>query len=386
VAALNYAEFLTQAEARLAAAGARNLLPPDPIRPAELFGWDGVLLDPQPGRSTVYGFTSGDGVTREQLAARIEGLAKAVARTQATGPLALRLVAVVVFSYGFPGGRARSYTGLSPATYYSQLRPSTWVVDLQSGQVVGGRRWRNGDTEILRETLADGGRTVLGPENVADLQRQHDERLQAFYRLMRGRRPVVTFALIAINAAIFLLMYRGGSEISAKELVDYGALVPRLVENGQWWRLFTAIFLHASIAHILFNMTSLFAVGTLCERLYGSGKFLAIYLGSGLAGSLVSFGYAVATGSDLYSPHVGASGAIFGIAGALLTVRFQRSDVIPRQVRDQISGWLIALVGINLAISFVTPYVDNSAHLGGLIGGIVLSFVFPLVREPTQVG
>jgi rhomboid protease GluP len=227
---------------------------------------------------------------------------------------------------------------------------------------------------------------MLGPESVASLQRQHEERLQAFYRLMRERRPLVTAILITVNAAIFLSMYRGGSETSAKELVDYGALVPSLVQHGEWWRLFTAIFLHASIAHILFNMTSLFAVGTLCERLYGSAKFLAIYLGSGLAGSLVSFGYAVLTGSDLYSPHVGASGAIFGIAGALLTLRFQRSEVIPRRIRDQISGWLIALVGINLAISFVTPYVDNSAHIGGLLGGIALSFVFPLVREPTQVG
>jgi rhomboid protease GluP len=197
---------------------------------------------------------------------------------------------------------------------------------------------------------------------------------------------VVSILLIAVNVTIFLLVYRGGSEVSGKVLVDSGALVPSLVQGGEWWRLFTAIFLHASIPHILFNMTSLFAIGVLAERLYGSLKFLAIYLGSGLIGSLVSFGYAVVSGTSLSDPHVGASGAIFGIAGALLTIRFQRSEVIPQRVRAQISGWLIALVGINLAISFVTPYVDNSAHIGGLIGGIALSFVFPLVRETRQVG
>jgi rhomboid protease GluP len=260
------------------------------------------------------------------------------------------------------------------------------VVDLAAGQLIGASRWRSDGGDVLRAALAERGAAPMGVESVAALQRQHEERLQAFYRLMRGRQPVVTFLLIAVNVAIFLLDYRGGTEVSPNALVDYGALVPRMVQNGQWWRLFTDIFLHASIPHILFNMTSLFAIGVLAERLYGSIKFLAIYLGAGLAGSLVSFGYDVLTGKDLLTPHVGASGAIFGVAGALLTIRFQRSEVIPLRVRQQISGWLVALVGINLAISFVTPYIDNSAHIGGLLGGIALSFLFPLVREPTQVG
>jgi rhomboid protease GluP len=309
-----------------------------------------------------------------------------VARTQVTGPIGLRLVAVIVFADGLPRGSARAYARLAPKTFYAQLRPATWVVDLAAGHVIGPRRWRADGADALRTALAERDTEPMGIESVAALQRQHEERLQAFYRLMRGRQPVVTSLLIAVNVAIFLLVYRGGTEVSPNGLVDYGALVPRMVQNGEWWRLFTAIFLHASIPHILFNMTSLFAIGVLAERLYGSLKFLVIYLGAGLAGSLVSFGYDVLTGTDLLTPHVGASGAIFGIAGALLTIRFQRSDVIPRRIREQISGWLIALVGINLAISFVTPYIDNSAHIGGLLGGIALSFVFPLVREPTQVG
>jgi membrane associated rhomboid family serine protease len=316
---------------------------------------------------------------------RIEALAGTIARTQPVGPIPLRLVTVLVFQSGLPGRNARPFLRLAPSTFYAQLRPATWVVDLASGKLLTPRSLSNPGAEMIRVALAQVGEAPPDAESVALLQRRQRERMDAYYRLMRSRRPVVTYCLIAINVSIFLLMYRGGSEISGSTLVKYGALVPTLVQDGEWWRLFTAIFLHASIPHILFNMTSLFAIGVLAERLYGSLKYLAIYLGSGLIGSLTSFGYAVVTGTNLSDPHVGASGAIFGIAGALLTIRFQRSEVIPQRVRTQISGWLIALVGINLAIAFVTPYVDNSAHVGGLIGGIILSFVFPLVREPEQV-
>jgi rhomboid protease GluP len=81
------------------------------------------------------------------------------------------------------------------------------------------------------------------------------------------------------------------------------------------------------------------------------------------------------------TPHVGASGAIFGIAGALMTLRFQRSDVIPLSVRQRISSSMLMLVVINLIVLAFTPNIDNAAHIGGLAGGMALSFVFPLVRS-----
>jgi membrane associated rhomboid family serine protease len=369
------------------AIGGRDLLPPVPLRPPSLAGWDAVLLSPQPGRSSIYAFARGDGASRQDLAERIEQLAGGIVRSgQIAGAPGLRLIAVLVFERGIPGGRARPYTHLSPATYYAQLRPSTWVVDLQEHRVIAARRWDSEGMDVLRQALTGGVSAEVDEASVATLQRQHEERLRAFYQLMRGRQPWVTWSLIAVNVALFLLVFRGGTEVGPDTLNNFGALTPSLVEHGEWWRLFTAIFLHASVAHILFNMTSLFAIGVLAERLYGSLKFLAIYLGSGLIGSFVSFAYAAINGSDLANPHVGASGAIFGIAGALLTIRFQRTEVIPRRVRDQISGWLFALIAINLGISFVTPFVDNSAHLGGLIGGALLSFVFPLVRDVSKVG
>jgi rhomboid protease GluP len=139
------------------------------------------------------------------------------------------------------------------------------------------------------------------------------------------------------------------------------------------------MFLHASITHILFNMVSLLAIGTLAERLYGSARFLFIYLGAGLLGSITSFVLALYGGNPGVLS-VGASGAIFGVAGALVTVRFQQSDVIPLQVRQRITASIAPLIVISLVLAGLTPYVDNSAHVGGLLGGMALSFAFPLTR------
>jgi rhomboid protease GluP len=198
---------------------------------------------------------------------------------------------------------------------------------------------------------------------------------------MRGRQPIVTYALIACNVAVYGLMMLQGGPDHEGVLRRFGALSPALVQQGQWWRLLMSIFLHASVAHILFNMTSLFAVGTLAERLYGSAKFLGIYLGAGLVGSVASVGYGFLSGNaDVLG--VGASGAIFGVAGALLTVRFHRSDVIPPRLRQRISSSMLPLVLLSLVFARVmAANVDNSAHVGGLLGGMALSFLLPLTRR-----
>ncbi len=109
-----------------------------------------------------------------------------------------------------------------------------------------------------------------------------------------------------------------------------------------------------------------------------------IYLGEGLIGGLAIYGYAVSTGHlDILG--VGASGAIFGVAGALVTVRFQSSEVIPRYVRERVSTSMVPMVVISLGMSYLIPHVDNSAHLGGLAGGMTLSFILPLTRRVSRV-
>jgi membrane associated rhomboid family serine protease len=384
-----YRQFLTRAAAGLAAAGARTLLTDDTRR----FGaapwtedWDSLVLSDQPGAATLYAFGNGTRRSSTEVRARIDRLAAGVVSAGWLHPAGLRLVAVIVYPHGLDGVRPREITQLAPSTYFQGIRPATWVIDLPGERLYAAGLLKPEGRDILAEAArAAHTGIVLDPDGVQALEREHQERMSAFYQLMRGHQPVVTMALITINVILFLLLYAYGSPENESTLRDFGALSPRLVEQGQWWRMVTSMFLHASIPHILFNMTSLFAVGTLAERLYGSVKYLAIYLGSGLIGSLVSLGYSVSTGHiDVLG--VGASGAIFGVAGALVTLRFQSSDVIPSRLRTRVSASIFPLVIISLVFSFVTPFVDNGAHVGGLLGGMALSFLFPVARQAPGAG
>lgn len=380
--AIDYDRFLVRSAAALASAGAQLLLPAaDAARAAPwASGWDQILLADGPGSQTLYAFTRvNGGNVQEQLDRLAEGLSQN--GVLGRSPVPVSLVAVAVLPHGAESRRIRGLTGLTPSRYYPGLRPSTWVVDLAGEKVHTGGLGRKAEgKDLIQQAASADSVQVLDAGGLDALQQRHVEQTQAFYRLMRGRQPLVTYALVAINVAVFLLMYTQGGPGNDATLRNFGALSPQLIEQGQWWRLVTAMFLHASVTHIVFNMVSLVAIGTLAERLYGNTKFLAIYLGSGLIGSLTSFGYSVLTGS-LNILGVGASGAIFGVAGALLTVRFHSSDVIPKRLRNQISSSMLPLVALSLIIARLTPNVDNSAHIGGLIGGMILSFVFPLTRR-----
>lgn len=330
-----------------------------------------------PGQAAVYAFIDGDRLDKAGLRAHVDALADGISRSGMVQGAQLRLVTVTVFSREGGPLSARDARRTAPSTFYAGLRPAAWTVDLRSGKVDAGRIVRPEGVDVLQTALQGNG--TLDVESIERMQVAAANRTAAFYSLMKGRQPYVTYGLIAVNVLIFCLLYLNGGPESESTLRDFGALSPQLIGDGQWWRMFTSMFLHASIAHILFNMTSLFAIGTLAERLYGSARYLGIYLGAGLIGSITSFGYAELSGhTDVLG--VGASGAIFGVAGALLTVRFQQSDVIPQRLRERVSTSLLPLVAISLLISFLTPHVDNSAHIGGLAGGMLLSFLLPLTR------
>lgn len=330
-----------------------------------------------PGGASLYAFTP----ARPDLKERIDALTRGIsdAGLLSGSPLTLVVVPVVDVASGTAGRSAVSGSG--PSIYYPGLRPRVWVADLDEQRLRAGLRPGAEGADVLAGAVRG---EVIEP-SVGAAERHHHQ-LDAFRTVVGGRQPWACYALIAVNVVLFLLLYSRGGPSDESALRDLGALSPRLIENGQWWRLFTAIFLHASVPHILFNMTSLFAVGTLAERLYGSTRFLAIYLGAGLIGSLCSFAFSVMSG-QLDALGVGASGAIFGVAGALVAVRFHPSDVIPERLRRRVSSSMIPLVAVSLLFAYLTPHIDNAAHVGGLCGGILLSFVFPLPRRiPEKLG
>src|SRR4051794_11473023 len=169
-------------------------------------------------------------------------------------------------------------------------------------------------------------------------------------------RPVVTTALIAINVLIYF-----GSATNGRINVDFGLYGPA-VAGGDWYRLITAGFLHASLIHIGFNMYILWYLGNLVEPALGPVRFLALYLASLLAGSF---------GALLLSPNaltVGASGAIFGLMGAAFVMQRARG-ISPMQ------GGIGPLILLNLAFSLIGSNISIGGHLGGLVGGALAALV-----------
>lgn len=184
--------------------------------------------------------------------------------------------------------------------------------------------------------------------------------------------PRVTYALIAVNIAIFALQFLQGVDSLA---VDYGMWPIGIAMNGEWWRLFTSAFLHGSFIHIAFNMYVLFFLGPTLERILGHTRFLILYILAAFGGSVASYWF-----SDMNTVSVGASGAIFGLMGALV--------VAGRRLKYDITQVLV-LLGINVVIGFISPSVDWRAHLGGLVTGALVAaiMVFPpkRIRVAVQV-
>jgi membrane associated rhomboid family serine protease len=173
----------------------------------------------------------------------------------------------------------------------------------------------------------------------------------------QGTGAIVTKTLIAVNVAIYFVQIAqaGTATGDAGPIFTNGVLYGPLVAEGEWWRLVTAGFLHASPIHILFNMLMLWWFGSPLEMLLGRGRFLGIYFVSILSGS---------AGALLLAPEsavVGASGGVFGILGAGLVLERNRIQVF--------GGSALLVVGFNLLLSFVLSYVSLGGHLGGLAGG-----------------
>jgi membrane associated rhomboid family serine protease len=177
-----------------------------------------------------------------------------------------------------------------------------------------------------------------------------------------GGGALVTKALIAINVIVFFINLAQGSTLSrvSGSLFEKGALyigspLTSGLADGEWWRLLTTAFLHGSIIHLGFNMVVLWIVGAPVEEAIGRGRFLALYVVSGLAGS------AGALLLDADAVTVGASGAIYGILGAALVLEAQGNHVL--------GGQAFGLIVFNLVLTFAIPNISIGGHLGGLAGG-----------------
>lgn len=185
-------------------------------------------------------------------------------------------------------------------------------------------------------------------------------------------RYKITYTLIAINVIVYLFTSFYSHSIvdmNMEVLADMGALFgPYAVGKGEWYRLFSAMFLHAGITHIAMNMFSLYIVGRGVELYFDTKSYISIYLFSGLLGGVVSLYM------HPYSVGIGASGAIFGIFGALAGFFLAHKEEITEQFKLFMKDFAI-IIGINLLIGFSITSVDVSAHIGGLFVGILGGFL-----------
>jgi rhomboid protease GluP len=184
-----------------------------------------------------------------------------------------------------------------------------------------------------------------------------------------GRRTPVTTLLLVVIIVVFVVDLLTGSR-----LTELGADQRDLVLAGQWWRPLTSIFLHGGLLHILFNSWALYQLGALFEILLGSGSLLAVFLTTGLAGSCASLMWS-------RNPSVGASGAIFGLMGALIAFLFHRREMLTPYAKSLL-GQLVLWAGINVVFGLGTPRIDNAAHFGGCAAGLLLGLMLKPQIQP----
>jgi rhomboid protease GluP len=210
-------------------------------------------------------------------------------------------------------------------------------------------------------------------KDVAELiaQRQKDFEIQ-----LKAKKPWFTYGLIAINIVVWLILKLISTKTATPYenlLAPYGAKVNILILNGQYWRLFTPMFLHWDEIHLAINCYSLFIVGSQVERLFGHGRFVAIYFISGFFGCIASFAFSI-------NISAGASGAIFGLLGAMLYFAMKR----PSLLKSSFGANLITTLVINLGYGLMNKQIDNYGHLGGLFGGFLTTGVVYTVKEETS--
>ena len=187
----------------------------------------------------------------------------------------------------------------------------------------------------------------------------------------------VTNIIVGLNVAVFILMgFLGAGWIqvaSMKPYILYGANQGALTTDGEWWRLLTSMFMHYGILHLLFNMWALYQAGHFLEKLLGRLPYALTYLGSGLAGGFASIAWHT---DPIWS--AGASGAVFGVYGAIVGYLLREKQGLPKSIYQSLLKSSLTFAGYNILFGAANSSIDNSAHLGGVLGGVALGWLVAL--------
>lgn len=374
--------------------------------------WDQVLVGEGPGvQPAIFAFRSGAGMDAgsiQQLFGQLVQQIATNALVQRSGSGAsVRIAAVLCFDSIDPS-RARNIARIVPDRYYAGIKPQVWVVDLSRGKLWATRAFGiipSRSQEAVKRAIHEVKQgTGHGRVDLIHAESSVASQRAQFVTRVRQNVPYVTYVLLIAIVGIFALEWLSFSagrsvdllssrDIGGNTLLRFGALQPRLVERGEYWRLFTAMFVHVNVLHILFNSIALYSVGSLVERIYGHIRYAVIYFVSGILGSVASYVYLVETG-HLGDIAAGASGAIFGIAGVVIVLGILPQSIVPRAVALQLSVFMLVLIVLNIAFDVFTPQIDYRAHIAGLVVGIILGYLLaprassgsPAGLQPTETG
>lgn len=198
-----------------------------------------------------------------------------------------------------------------------------------------------------------------------NINKNNAKRNKIAEKIFSYKQPIVTYIIMAVCIILFILMELSGGSTNSQILLKYGANLDILVKNGEYYRLFTCIFLHIGIMHLICNMYSLYAIGREVESLFGKVKYIIIFILSGIFGSIMSIAFTHNTIS------AGASGAIFGLLGALLYFGINYRTYLGEAIKRTI----IPIIVVNLIIGFFAEGIDLAAYIGGLVGGVLVSMM-----------
>lgn len=185
------------------------------------------------------------------------------------------------------------------------------------------------------------------------------------------KKEPVTVLLILLNTLIFLIVEFTGSSENGQHMLECGAAyAPLILEQGQWYRVFSSMFLHFGAPHLINNMLVLFVLGQRLEPAVGRLRFLLIYIAGGLGGNFISLFWDMRTGD--YSVSAGASGAVFAVMGGMIYVIIRHRG----RVADLTMKQMLIMAAFSLYFGFASEGVDNAAHAGGLLCGFLAAVIF----------
>lgn len=281
----------------------------------------------------------------------------------------------------------------------------TWLGVRQAAQVsyaLSGIANVATDQDLVRLTTSDGGRRHTVSFRAADAERalalaarlpstkdagfeESWSQLTAFNRDFLASTPhaYATTALVTANLAMYLGLFAlslSPFQLYAGQFQGWAANAGILTLNGEWWRLATSLFLHANFPHVALNMWALWNLGRLCERLYGRATFVILYVLCGVSASM----WSILWDANRYS--IGASGAIFGLLGALLAFLTLSRPRVPAQIARAHRWGTVVFIVLNLVAGALNYGVDNAAHVGGLLAGLVLGAILAAAARQDRVG